>query len=210
MNIPRIIQEHCYVVLDIETTGLSRKTDEIVQIAMAQVDYGVQRLRTVAHVRPSVPIKPGAAAVHGLTEERLAQCTTFDGIAKDVVDFIGGRTLVGYNVLSFDAPILTRQLQTARSETFAFDALDVYLWEKRYGGVGGHSLGAAAARWDVPNEVRHDALGDLRTCWGVFVKLALAFPELGDARLGGVLEMQKKFGSRKTGEVTDDVGGAAP
>jgi len=56
------------LILDLETTGLSTTSDEVVQIAIvsATCDRSFQR-----YVLPDCAINPRAAAVHGLTLERL-------------------------------------------------------------------------------------------------------------------------------------------
>jgi hypothetical protein len=62
------------LIVDIETTGFSRSSDEVIELAALLVDYDCDR-QDVFHVHdrycglrePTVPIAPRAGAVHGIT-----------------------------------------------------------------------------------------------------------------------------------------------
>lgn len=196
MNVPSIIAENRFAVLDLETTGLSRKKDEIVQVAVAQIDKGQPRFRISCLVKPDVEIQPKAQEVHGISKEQLVYSPAFKDIAKELLLHIGDRCLLGYNILRFDHGFLDRQLGEAGLHV-DWDILDVYIWAKRHGTHEQNSLGAAAARHGVVTRDRHDAFGDVRATWGLFVKLARAHPELGDRSLTTVLEHQAQIRNKK-------------
>lgn len=198
-NVPTIIKDNKFAVIDLETTGLSwkgskGKPDEIIQVAIAQVDHGTARFRLSCNVKPGVPISPGAMNVHGITMRQLEFSPRFWEIAKDVRDFIGDRCLLGYNILRFDSKFLDRQFRESAIHAPFPNMLDVYVWAKRHNnGQGRNSLGIAAARHGVKVKDRHDAFGDIRATWGLFVKLARLHPELGGRSLSEVLEHQSEL-----------------
>ena len=79
MSNPRILY------LDIETTGLAKAYDQVLQVAYAwEVDGELVDERNIL-VKPSVPISRGAAETHGITEEMVADCPSF-ALASAYVD----------------------------------------------------------------------------------------------------------------------------
>lgn len=188
MNLPKLIAESRFALIDTETTGLSIKTDEVVQIAVCQMDFGRPRLRVYCTVRPSTPVKEGALRKHGLTDEKLAFSPTFVEIIDDVLGFIGDRALLGWGIRKFDLPILNRQLSPRALKAPYVDAL---LWNRRYD-VGSHALEEAAARWGANTNGRHDAFADCQIIWRVFAAMANA-RDLGGMTLDEVVRHQERM-----------------
>ena len=69
------------VVVDVETTGLSTETDDVIQLALLSFDYDMEsgRILTVhkAHAfeglrQPAVPISEEAALITGITDDMVA------------------------------------------------------------------------------------------------------------------------------------------
>ncbi|OAI54381.1 hypothetical protein AYO44_03675 [Planctomycetaceae bacterium SCGC AG-212-F19] len=70
------------VVLDLETTGISAKTDRIVEVAAVKFLPDGERCRYHRRINPGVPIPPAATAVHGIRDEDVADCPPFEAIAS--------------------------------------------------------------------------------------------------------------------------------
>ena len=62
-----------YVVIDIETTGLSIQSDEIVEIAAVKVENGVPAGEMSELVRAAAPFSEKAAILTGITAEMLLE-----------------------------------------------------------------------------------------------------------------------------------------
>ena len=98
---------------DLETTGINIANDRIVEIAI------VKRLpegRTEEHrwlVNPECPIPAEATAVHGITNEQVADAPTFKDLAPTIRDFIKDCDLAGYNSDRFDIPLLAEEFLRA-------------------------------------------------------------------------------------------------
>ena len=100
------------VSIDIETTGLDRKRDEIISIAAIRI-RGDRILASQSYqvvVRPSVAIAPEAIKVHGLLEADVANARPIQEVLPDLLHFIGGRPLVGYYI-DFDAAMLNKHVR---------------------------------------------------------------------------------------------------
>ena len=105
------------VGFDIETTGLDRELDEPVSFAFVEFDGGERRAVETGFVLPARAISRGAAAVHGLTRERLGQargdrtCTRRRGGSRRASPSLSasGTPVVGCN-LTYDLTIVDRVL----------------------------------------------------------------------------------------------------
>ena len=101
------------IVFDVETTGTDRRRDQVIEICM---QFGLDSTaETVTwRMRPSVPISPGAQAVHGITMRDLARCPPFAAYAERIRTlFSRAHVLVGYN-MSFDIGMLQAEYERLR------------------------------------------------------------------------------------------------
>lgn len=97
------------VFFDLETTGLNITRDRIVEIALLKIhpDQSEETFHTL--VNPEIPIPPEASAVHGITDEDVANAPTFFEVAKRVALVIENCDLAGYNCNRFDIPMLAQE-----------------------------------------------------------------------------------------------------
>lgn len=89
-------------VLDTETTGLHGYVCEI-----SVISAGGTLLDTL--VNPQAPVEPGAAAIHGLTSEKLASARAFGEIWPDLDTILAAWRIVVWNA-DFDAAVIRREL----------------------------------------------------------------------------------------------------
>lgn len=98
---------------DLETTGIDVARDRIVEISIVKVyPNGNQESRTWL-VNPTIPIPPQATAVHGISNEKVAQEPTFKELAPQIHAMIKESDLAGYNSDRFDIPLLAEELLRA-------------------------------------------------------------------------------------------------
>jgi DNA polymerase III epsilon subunit-like protein len=163
------------VFLDTETTGLDDDA-QVVEIAVVDEDGSVL---FESYCRPTVPVDPGAQAVHGIGPNLLAGAPTWPEIADQVRHVLDGNEVVIFNA-EFDTRIL---IQTAAAHGDHADwvhglatrcamyrAADVYGATNRYGTI---SLVNAAARAGIQFQGRaHSAAGDAATTAALWRKMA--------------------------------------
>lgn len=94
---------------DLETTGLNTTHDRIVEISVLKVNTDGTKEQNTWLLNPEIPISPESAAVHGYTNEMVADKPTFKEKAKEIADFIGNADLAGYNILKFDLPMMMEE-----------------------------------------------------------------------------------------------------
>jgi DNA polymerase-3 subunit epsilon len=105
--------ERPLVVFDLETTGADRLTDRIVEIAALRFGPGGAVAEWESRVNPGVKIPREATRIHGISDADVAGAPPFPEIAGQILEFFGDADLAGYNVRSFDVPVLLREFALA-------------------------------------------------------------------------------------------------
>lgn len=157
------------VFFDIEATGLNVITDRIVQIALIKyLKDGGQPEELELLINPKMPISPEAQAVHGFSNEQLADKPTFFQVAREIYKFIGDADLAGYNSDRFDIPMLVEELYRCGYdlELETRRTIDV---QKIFYRMEPRTLKAALQFYCGKElEGAHDALADVRATVDVF------------------------------------------
>ncbi|WP_126445654.1 DNA polymerase III subunit epsilon [Sulfuricystis multivorans] len=99
------------VILDTETTGLEwRQGDRVIEIGCIElVNRRQSGRRFHRYLNPQRPIGAGAQAVHGLTDEFLADKPKFADIADELLEFLSGAEVIIHNA-PFDVGFLDYEL----------------------------------------------------------------------------------------------------
>lgn len=98
---------------DLETTGIEVAKDRIVEISVFKVYPNGNRESKTWLVNPEMPIPTQASAVHGITNERVANEPTFKELAPQVYQMMKDSDLAGFNSDRFDIPLLAEELLRA-------------------------------------------------------------------------------------------------
>ena len=76
-----IVLERPLAVIDLETTGIDTKIDRIVEVSVLKLSPGGGADHRTRRVNPGVPIPPEATAVHGISDDDVADSPAFRAIA---------------------------------------------------------------------------------------------------------------------------------
>ena len=165
---------------DLETTGTQVATDRIVEIAILKVHPNGNREMKSWYVNPGIPIPAEATAIHGITDEKVAQEPTFDKLARTIYAFIKDSDLAGFNSDRFDIPLLAEEMLRAGVDFDMKSKLTVdvqtifHKMEKR-------NLEAAYAFYCDKNlENAHSALADVEATYEVLLAQVERYRELGN------------------------------
>jgi len=151
------------IVVDTETTGLDpRQGHRIIELAAIELEGRRVSLRRFhRYLNPEREIDAGAAAVHGLTYERLQNEAKFADIVASFMEFIEGAELIIHNA-PFDIGFFNHELalmglpplQNKVTDTLKI-ARDMHPGKK-------NSLDALCSRYEIDNAHRslHGALLD--------------------------------------------------
>jgi len=98
---------------DLETTGIDVAKDRIVEISIFKVFPNGNKESKTWLVNPTIPIPPQSTAIHGISNEKVANEPTFNELASLVYNMIKDSDLAGYNSDRFDIPLLAEELLRA-------------------------------------------------------------------------------------------------
>lgn len=149
--------------LDLETTGVQRSTDRIIELAVVILSPGGDVQERVRRFNPGIPIPPEATAVHGIRDADVAEEPPFSRFARSLHDLLDPCDLAGFNIRRFDLPLLVAEF--ARSGIpFAADGRRVVDVQDIFHREEPRNL-SAAARFYLGREhgEAHAALADIRT-----------------------------------------------
>lgn len=159
-----------YVMLDTETTGLSRTADRIIEIGMLKcVDDKVVDTYTT-FVNPDMHIPTRISRLTGITDVDVINAPQFDAIAREVMEFIGDLPVVGHNV-HFDAGMLTSELNYLGLD-YVFNTIDtVALSRRAFPELHDHKLRTLIDQLNLAGHVQqHRALDDAEVTHRLFLK----------------------------------------
>jgi DNA polymerase III subunit epsilon len=178
----RLLTELAYTVFDTETTGLAPSDgDEIISIGAVRIVNGrlLEQEFFDRLVRPGVPVRREAQAVHGIAPSMLIDQPMIEQVLPGFQRFAEDTVLVAHNA-AFDMRLL--QLAQARTGVaFLQPVLDTLLLSALVhpGHSDDHRLEEIAARLGVQVIGRHTALGDAIVTGEVFLKLIPLLAERG-------------------------------
>jgi DNA polymerase-3 subunit epsilon len=108
-----IVLERPLAVIDLETTGTDTKLDRIVEVSVLKLSPGGEPDHRTRRVNPGVPIPPEATAVHGITDDDVADMPSFRAIAPGLARYLDGCDLCGFNILKYDLRLLAAEYNRA-------------------------------------------------------------------------------------------------
>ncbi|NLE64966.1 MAG: hypothetical protein GX606_03505 [Elusimicrobia bacterium] len=162
-----------YVLLDVETTGLSPLDgDRIIEVAAVRLRRGEILDRFSSFVDPCRPL--AAQNIHGITSEMIAGAPKADEVLPKVVAFIGGACVVAHNA-SFDIKFLCHELSLiGRRMSDQTPVLDTIKMSKAFlPYLSTHRLGSLAGSLGIPVRESHRALADTEVLTQVFQRMLL-------------------------------------
>ncbi|MBI4810104.1 MAG: 3'-5' exonuclease, partial [Ignavibacteriales bacterium] len=111
INNSQQIDEADYLVIDVETTGLSvDRGDRVCEIGAVKL-RGHAIIETYGSlIDPQRPISYGAFSVNGITPQMLSDAPVFSAVAKKIWDMMDNSILVAYNA-PFDLSFITNEFR---------------------------------------------------------------------------------------------------
>ncbi|MCR5249548.1 MAG: topoisomerase DNA-binding C4 zinc finger domain-containing protein [Lachnospiraceae bacterium] len=190
-----------HVVFDLETTGISCRTDRVVEISAIKVIGGQITDEFSSLVNPECPIPYRASMVNGITDDMVADAPLFPEVLDDFLTFIGDMVLVGHNIQSFDLNFLNRDCEALYGKVLMNDYVDTLKLSRLcLPGQRHHTLEDLASLYGISTQGAHRALNDCRMNAAVYQKLGEVLEEsLKNAkkcpRCGSVLTLRTgRFG----------------
>jgi len=165
------------IVLDTETTGLNANLgDRVIEIGCVEVLNRRITERAFHHyVNPEREIDEGAAKVHGIDREYLADKPKFAAIAAEFLEYVRGAELVIHNA-GFDVEFLDRELALAgfgKLRDYVAGVVDTLALARELHPAKKNNLDALCERYAIANSHRtlHGALLDARLLAEVYLAM---------------------------------------
>jgi len=157
-----------FVALDLETTGLDPRRDEILSIGLVDFRAGRIDLATAAHhlVSPSRAIPEQSAVIHQITDDLAARGQALSEVLPPLLARLSGSVLLGHHV-SVEREFLDAACRRLYGTPFLIPVADtealIRRWlEQRNQPIAGRDLRlhALRARYGLPRYKAHNALTD--------------------------------------------------
>ena len=148
-----------YAVIDVETTGLSPKTEKITEIAIYTHDGEqiVDEFSTLVNPEKNIPFQ--ITRLTGINNKMVKDAPKFYEIAKKIVEFTEGKIFVGHNV-SFDYNFVRSEFKSLGYDYNRKTLCTVKLARKLIPGKSSYGLGKLCKELDIQISDRHRAHGD--------------------------------------------------
>lgn len=181
-----------YIVLDIETTGLSFRTEKITEIGAVKVKDGEIVDTFECFVNPEVPIPQKIVEITHITDDMVKDAETIDKVMPKFLEFIGNLKLVAHNA-DFDVGFLKYNAESLglKMDNEYIDSLK--LSRQLYPEFKKHKLGIIADKLGIKVENAHRALDDVKTLVQVFLKMLEKVNDEGPKKRGKKKEEKKEL-----------------
>lgn len=198
------------IVLDTETTGLEpSQGHKIIEIGCVEmVNRRLSGNNYHQYLQPDRDIDEGAQAVHGISNEFLADKPRFSDIVKDFIEYLDGAELIIHNA-PFDVGFINHEFKMAGEEYGSVSTyctvIDTLVMARKLRPGKKNNLDVLCKEYDVSNAHRelHGALLDSELLAEVYLRmtggqsaLLLESEEAGGAS-AGVGSAKKLSSNRK-------------
>lgn len=148
------------IFYDTETTGISSERDRIIEIAAYDP---VHQATFHSLINPGLLIPPDATAIHGITNEMVANSPNFGRCSADFIKFCEGDTvLIAHNNDGFDMHFLRQEFSRHQIEMPSWHFLDSLKWARRYRpDLPRHTLQFLREIYGIEANTAHRALDDV-------------------------------------------------
>lgn len=166
------IEEATFLVVDLETTGLSPSNSEIIEIAALKVEGGVIVDRFHTLVKPTLGfIPPYITKLTGITNALVVDKPTIKDIFPQFLEFSKNSIIVAHNA-QFDLSFLNAVSYQITGKLMQNPVLCTQTLAKRlFPDVPSKSLVNLAYHFNIPYHKKHRALSDAEVTFELFKKM---------------------------------------
>ena len=160
-----------YVLVDIETTGLSPRTDEIIEIGAIKVKENkiIDTYNTLIKIDRN--LNPFITKLTGITDKMLETGKERDKALEEFVDFTGNEIIMGHNV-NFDINFIYDKCLSYLDYYLSNDFVDTMRIAKHIlPDIQNYKLGTLANYFGVDYRSAHRGLKDVEITYEVYNKL---------------------------------------
>lgn len=157
-----------YIIVDIETTGLSKERHHITEIAAVQFDGEkiIKKFQTL--INPQTPIPWFITHLTGITNDMVQDAPTIEQALPDFFDFLGDHILVAHNA-TFDYGFLNHNgLIHLNMPIENYTLCTRKLANRLLPELPSKRLECLCQHFNITNESAHRAMGDVMATVKIF------------------------------------------
>lgn len=182
-----------YVVVDLETTGYSPLTDEIIEIAAIRVKNGMAVSTFQQLVKPTEPIDIFITGITGITDEMVAESPSISEVLPRFREFLGDTVILGQNT-GFDVNFLYDSYMEIFNEPLFQDYINIMRFSKKlFPEMEHHRLSDIAEACGISGGSYHRALNDCEYTYRSYEVMKSKIRQMP----GGEYEFKKSFKEKK-------------
>lgn len=181
-----------FACLDTETTGLSPDTGgKICEIAVSVSQGGrvVEEFSTL--LNPGVPMLPEVVAIHGITNEMVADAPTFADILPRLLGVLDDCVIVAHNA-DFDLSFLRAEFAACGMNFPPYPVMDTLKLARKSGKFQRNRLGCIAEELGISNAGWHRAMADTKMTEQIFYYFLTILGKQGVNTLQDLQKFQEK------------------
>ncbi len=189
MTNPRISGLREWVAFDLETTGLSEKTNEIIEIGAVKFTAGETLGEFQTFVNPNRQIPKFITDMTGITQSDVNFAPPISGVRREFSNFVEGATLIAHN-----APFDMRFLQESGLSlpNPVCDTMELAHLTRLY--ANSYSLEQLSRAESTPPAQAHRALRDARAVRNLFLALISDLADMDPALLAQFRRLSDRSG----------------
>lgn len=159
-----------YTVIDLETTGLSSETDQIIELSAVKIRNNKVTGEFTSFVKPTLKLDPYITQLTGINQEMLENAPKISDVISKFLDFMGADIIIGHNV-KFDLGFLYEQVDKTPGLELPNDFVDTVKLSKKYLTLPNHKLETVAKHYNISTQGHHRALNDCHMTHSIYQKM---------------------------------------
>ena len=160
-----------YVVVDIETTGLSPQQNEIIEISAIRYENGRKKDTFSTLIKPENEIPYFITRLTGISNKMVTGAPGIKEAVTDFMNYVSDDIIIGYNV-NFDVNFIYDKLLENCSVKLGNDFVDVLrIARVLLTNLSSHKQTAVAEYYGLSTSGAHRAMKDCELCNAIFVQL---------------------------------------
>lgn len=159
-----------YTVIDIETTGLSVHSNEIIELSALKIrdDKIVEKFSSL--VKPEGTINSFITKLTGISPKMVETAPTITTVLPEFMKFLSDDCILGHNV-RFDMNFICTNLKRHFDKNFPNDYTDTMKLSRKYCKLPSHKLSYIAEKFGISTEGHHRALNDCIMTFEIYKRI---------------------------------------
>jgi len=160
--------------VDVETTGVSAKSDRIIEIGIIRVEKGNVVAKYNQLINPEVLVPEFIQNMTGITDDGLEGKPTFRDVKDEVSELLNDSIFVAHNV-GFDHGFISHEFEREGMTRQWSRLCTVQLSRRLYPQYRRHNLDSIINRFGFNCDNRHRAYDDASILWNFYQRISSEF-----------------------------------